>query len=616
MCGIAGIITDNADTYQKNIQLMVDTLHHRGPDDSGTFYFKNCALGHTRLSIVDLKSGLQPMHSAFSTKCIVFNGEIYGYHEIRDRLNGYPFVTTSDTEVILALYEKEGIKCLDHLPGMFAFGIWDELEQTLFAARDRFGEKPFYYAWGKNGEFIFASEIKAILATGLISPVLSKSALYHYMQFLYIHPYQTVYENVFTLPPAHYLLLKEEKITIQRYWRFPEVNDSITIQEAVEQFRNLFERAIKNQLVADVPVGAFLSGGVDSSSVVAVATKFVEKFQTFTFGFEDAASEFPYSKEIAEKYRTFHRELTAEDIDIGKLLVKMAEIYDEPLADSSNIPTYLLAQLSREHLKVILTGEGGDELLGGYAWWYYPLLGIGNPRCESRIKLPFLYVITIILFCLHSNSTDRWKKKIDLILKANLFDSVKEAYSKKGQFFSEKELNKLFLNSQVPEKITIPQYWKVTNTVNDALMMDLENYMPGDILVKSDRASMAHGVEFRSPFLDVDFASFCISLPSRLKITKDEDKIILRRAYEKLWTEKIQKRPKQGFAAPVDKWLQKKSVEGLKEKYLKDPKLKLFQLFSFDQVKRIALKNTYQTWIILVLSIWLEHHEFIMNTLQ
>ena len=612
MCGILGVVADDGEIYRSKIKLMIDSLHHRGSDESRVSCFKNCILGHTRLSIVDLKAGSQPMHSVTSPKCIVFNGEIYGYRDIRDELNDYPFATTSDTEVIIALYETVGAKCLERLPGMFAFAIWDESEKTLFAARDRFGEKPFYYAWGENNEFIFASEIKAILATGLITPILSKTSVQHYLQYLYVHPNHTIYENVFTLPPAHHLTLKKGKISVKRYWKFPEVNDSICVEAAVEQFQVLFDNAVKKQLVADVLVGAFLSGGLDSSTVVAVASRHTDKLRTFSFGFEDASSELPYARQIAEKYGTDHYELTAKNMDIATLLLEMSKVYDEPFADSSNIPTYLVAKHSREHLKVILTGDGGDELLGGYGWWYYPLLGIGKSRSDSEMKIWLIMLIAKIAYCAKLKTAEQLQKKVLCMKTAKSNSSVKEAYSRKGQFFSDNELSELFLNPLNNDKKQISNTWKETNTVNDAMMMDLEDYMPGDILVKIDRASMAHGLELRAPFLDVDFASFCISLPSRLKITNKEDKIILRRAYEQLWTTEIQKRGKQGFGAPVDRWLKRKNVQLLKEHYLNNQNLKIFNILSFEKIQKLTQKDNYKTWILLVLSIWMEEHKFIM----
>ncbi|MEW5961407.1 MAG: asparagine synthase (glutamine-hydrolyzing), partial [Chloroflexota bacterium] len=374
VCGIAGIVAPQARQFQAELSCMVDTLRHRGPDGPGTYFFDNCALGHTRLSIIDLLSGQQPMFSPVSGAGIVFNGEIYGYKSLRVSLPDYPFQTTSDTEAILALYDQYGPGLLSRLPGMFAFAIWDEAHQRLLCARDRFGEKPFYYTWGRKGEFLFASEIKALLASGLVEPVLNRAALAHYMQYLHVHPYQTIYQNIYTLPPAHSLHYEDGQLAVERYWSPPELQPKIELDEAIEQFQVLFDRAVASQLVADVTVGAFLSGGLDSSSIVVAASRHQARLKTFSFGFEDGISELPFAKGVADLYQTDHTELADNHVDIGELLVTMQAVYDEPFADSSNIPTFLISRLARQYVKVVLTGDGGDELLAGYTFWYKPLI--------------------------------------------------------------------------------------------------------------------------------------------------------------------------------------------------------------------------------------------------
>ncbi|MEP7170725.1 MAG: asparagine synthase (glutamine-hydrolyzing), partial [Bacteroidota bacterium] len=309
MCGIAGIVSNNSHSFANHLSRMMDRIKHRGPDGEGVFFYDTCALGHRRLSIVDLATGNQPMLSPSGKRAIIFNGEIYGYKEIKNSLKEYPFITTSDTEVMLALYDKYGNGFLKYLPGMFAFAIWNDEKKELFCARDRFGEKPFYYATSARNEFVFASEIKAILASGLIQPVLDRSALKHFLKHLYVHPYQTIFKNIFTLPPAHSLLLKDGKIFVEKYWNLPDTNEKINLNEAEERFRNLFSTAVEKQLVADVPVGAFLSGGIDSSSIVGFAGEKKRGIHTFSFGFEEGVNELPFAKIIAEKFQTHHTEL-------------------------------------------------------------------------------------------------------------------------------------------------------------------------------------------------------------------------------------------------------------------------------------------------------------------
>lgn len=593
---------------------MTDSLSHRGPDDSGLHFFEGCVFGHRRLSIVDLDTGRQPMISSVAPVGITFNGEIYGFSEIRASLKTYPFNTSSDTEVILALYETYRHDCVKHIPGMFSFAIWDDAAQELFCARDRFGEKPFYYAVGTHGEFVFASEIKAIIASGLVTPVLSLSSIAHYCRHLYVHPHATIYSNIHTLPPAHSLRLKEGRVTVERYWQIPSQRESIDPVEAVEQFGLLCDQAVTRQLVADVPLGFFLSGGLDSSTLVAVASRHKTDVKTFSFGFEDAVSELPFAREIARRYHAQHMELTADNVDVAELIERMQGVYDEPFADSSNIPTFLISEMSRTHVKVVLTGDGGDELLAGYNWWYHPLLFMEKAREYSWAKS-----MVVVLAAKLMARRDRQKFQQRQFHSAGVkcsrrYDSIMDAHYAQNLYFTDAELVALGITKGDDDTgRDFEKYsWGPAGTVQDAMLMDIENYLPGDILVKTDRASMAHGLELRAPFLDVDFASFCLSLPVHLKITDERDKAILRDAYSHAWTDSIRKRGKFGFGAPVEKWLSRRTVQTLKDKYLNNPQSKIFSVLSFANSRTYVQRNDYRTWILLVLAVWLEKHEFQM----
>lgn len=599
MCGIAGIVAPGAQQYAEPLRRMVERLGHRGPDGSGAHCFGSCALGHTRLSIVDLRAGQQPMLAPLAPVGITFNGEIYGYKSIRQSLGDYPFRTTSDTEVILALYERYGAGLLDRLPGMFAFAIWDDAAQELLCARDRFGEKPFYYAFGPRGELLFASEIKSLLASGLIEPALDGDAIAHYLKYLYVHPYQTIYRNVHTLPPAHLLRYKDGKVTVERYWRLPPVDERIALGEATEQFRQLFDQAVARQLVADVPVGAFLSGGLDSSTVVAAASRHQAGLKTFSFGFESGVNELPFAREVARQYQTEHSELADDRPDIAELLVTMQAIYDEPLADSSNIPTYLIARQARQHVKVVLTGDGGDELLGGYSW-YKPLLHMQG-RLSDQDWLFFMLRAANKL-----SAQPALRERIGGMVYRRRYASLAEAHLGQKQYFGDAELAAFGLRP--PAQPTFAPERPEGATLDDALRMDLQDYMPGDILVKIDRASMAHGLELRAPFLDVDFATFCAGLPARLKISSSQDKLIMRRAFAADWPASVRARGKQGFGAPVQQWLRRDGVRALKRQYLDDPAQKLFALLPFEQTRAAAQRGDYRTWILLVLALWLDQH--------
>jgi asparagine synthase (glutamine-hydrolysing) len=603
MCGITGIVAQDARAYGEPLQRMVDALAHRGPDGSGTLFLDGCALGHTRLSIVDLTGGAQPMLSAGGRTGLTFNGEIFGYRDLRAELADYPFRTTSDTEVILALYERFGAGLLDRLPGQFAFAIWDEERQELLAARDRFGEKPLYYAWGRHGEFLFASEIKALLASGLIEPVLSRASVGHYLRRLYVHPSRTIYENIHTLPPAHALRYRAGRVTVERYWDLPLVEADLSLDQAADQFQHLLARAVELQLVADVPVGAFLSGGLDSSTVVALASRAQKKLRTFSFGFDGDTSELPFARLVAQQYGTDHVELEAHDQDIAALLVRMQDVYDEPFGDSSNIPTYLLCQQARRHLKVVLTGDGADELVAGYSEWYKPLLFMQRETNPAWWRLAMLRVAARIARG-HPRLAS-WRHRHLGATYRRRYRSLRSAHRGEGAFFDAAELEALGFASN-PEENEPSEAG--ADTLDEVLREDVQDYMPGDILVKIDRASMAHGLELRAPYLDVAFASFCLSLPYRLKTDTHTDKLILRRAFASAWPAPLRARGKQGFGAPLARWLSRPAVRALKNDVLLNPRSHIYHLMPRDRCLAAVQADDHRTWALLNLALWLDRH--------
>jgi asparagine synthase (glutamine-hydrolysing) len=603
MCGIFGIVKENSQGYAKELQAMEAALLHRGPDEQGRYLFPACALGHVRLSIIDLKTGQQPMLTPDKRLGVIFNGEIYGYQQLRAAID-YPYQTNSDTEVILAAWKKYRAEAASKLKGMFAFALWDDEQKTLYAARDRFGEKPFYYATGKNGELIFASEIKAILASGLIRPILDQESLVHYLKHLYVRPDKTIYQNIHTLPPAHQLIYQNGRIEISRYWSFPHPDKKISLAEATEKFQSLLDQSVRSQLVSDVPIGAFLSGGLDSSTVVALASRYKKPLKTFSFGFNKAVSELPYAKEIADKYQTDHTELY-DDVDIAELILKMADIYDEPFADSSCIPTYLISRLAKKYVTVALTGDGGDELLGGYG--RYKSLLAAEENDYGPFGLQKYYLAKIAAKLKINNDYRRNAYYHQGALLKNKFSSTAAAAAWQNSYFKDEDIKNFGLGRlATKEDYHFPEH----DRVDYGLRMDLENYMPGDILVKTDRAAMASALELRAPFLDVDFASFCISLPYSFKVSKTEDKIIMRRACGDAWTESIRKRSKQGFGAPVEEWLKIPAVADLKERFLADPAKKIFKIIPFARTRKYLLSDSYQTWILLTLAIWMEKYDF------
>jgi asparagine synthase (glutamine-hydrolysing) len=579
---------------------MIAALRHRGPDGDGACLFDACALGHTRLSVIDIAGGSQPMLSPDGAVAVVFNGEIYGYKDLRAELRGeYAFRTASDTELLLALFERDRHALLDRLPGMFAFAIWDDRRRELFCARDRFGEKPYFYAFAGDGAFVFASELKAILASGLVEPVVDPDSVAHYLRRLYVHPHRTIYRNVFALPPGHRLIYRDGHADVARYWAPPRIEPHIEIDDAVGRFRELLTRAVAKQWIADVPVGAFLSGGLDSSTIVALAAREGRKCKTFSFGFGQVIDERPFARGIAERYGTDHVELSDEESGIADLLVDMADVYDEPFGDSSNIPTYLLCRLARRHVTVALTGEGSDELLAGYSYWYRALFEMEQ---AGNRGLPVALMARVVAgLCRRAHTTvPGWAHSaVSGAMMRQRFGTVGEAHARQSACFSDDETASLLGRDAAPDGDAM-----AASTVDEVLRHDAATYLPGDILVKADRASMAHGLELRAPFLDRDFAEFCLSLPLRLKINQQTDKVILRRAFADAWTPAIRTRGKQGFGAPVAHWLRQPSVRALAEDTLRGRGGRVYDLVSFDAAAPHIDRDDYRTWALLVLGLW------------
>ena len=593
MCGIAGIITPNARNYTEEIQKMTRAIAHRGPDAEHHEFSENAALGHRRLSIVDLsETGKQPMFSNTRKECIVFNGEIYGYQNIKKDFANYPYRGSSDTEIILAMYQKKGKGLLRELPGMFAFAIWDEEKQQLFCARDRFGEKPFYYAFGKNGEFIFASEIKAILASGLIAPKINDEALYHFLQYGYVSTYQSIYSNIFTLPPAHFLTYSNGNISVERYYEIPKNNLEISLSDAKEEFTSLLKNAVQKQIVADVEVGSFLSGGLDSSTIVAMVNEFKDKQTTISFGYSGEDSELKFAEEIAMKYKTNHIEIYENHGNIATELLKVSPFFDEPFADMSYVPQFKICEAAARHLKVVLAGDVGDELFGGYSFY----------RVENQLKNHFSYNNILYKFGLKQFGKFRETSYLtkENIKHKNILDFHQNSVR---NFFSFKEIAELGINAKYHQQYSFKAN---PHSLNDIMRTDLEKYVPGNMLVKSDRMAMANSLEVRTPFLDKDFAEFCIQIPENLKLDSENDKIILREAMGNYWTETIRNRHKQGFGSSVEKWFEEKSLMELSDDLLKNRSSKVFDFITFSAAQKYLNKDK-KHWNLLQLALWADH---------
>jgi asparagine synthase (glutamine-hydrolysing) len=612
MCGICAIVGGRIPPPAAAIKSMVAALRHRGPDAQSYRRLDGCDLGHARLSIIDLDNGAQPLADAAGRYWIVFNGEIYNYQELRDTLAraGHRFHTRSDTEVILAAYREWGSACLDRFRGMFAFAIWDTHERQLFAARDLFGEKPLYYAATPSGALLLASEIKSITASGLVQPRIAPSGIDDYLCLGYMPPDRTVYENVQTLAPGHYLEWNGNGApSCTCYWR-PKFNTTaIGADEAGERLRTLLEQAVRRQMVADVPVGAFLSGGHDSSTIVALmARQASQPVRTFSVGFGEWINELPYARAVARQYRTDHHDIDLGTLPVADLLERMAEVYDEPFMDPSHVPTYLISEYARRHVKVVLSGDGADELFGGYAW--YPLLAASMAVSGSELAWIAARGVSRLLrdrvpaLRRHSQARGLARRWPDPVTRYVHYRSALSA-GERAALWGGPETPPAFLSS------TYYRSSDRTQGMDKVLDFDLRAFLPGDILVKVDRAAMAHGLETRAPFLDRDLVEFALTLPSGLKVTADQTKVLFKQALARYWPEALHQRGKQGFAAPYQAWLAREDVQALVRRVFR-PGAPLRQLLpGLPVISRPA--HDYHTWSLLTLGLWLERQPFALS---
>jgi asparagine synthase (glutamine-hydrolysing) len=621
MCGICGFF--NKKTLSSGVlEKMNNTLAHRGPDDKGIYINQiSCGfgsiqvgLGNRRLSIIDLtESGHQPMCNEDGNIWLVFNGEIYNFQEIRKELQekGHKFKSKSDTEVILHSYEQWGENCLQKFNGMFAFAIWDERKRIFFIARDRAGIKPLYYYF-KNGNFAFASELKSLFKYPLFEKELNKKGLYYYLLFQYVPSPYSIFENTWKLPPAHYLILKEGKgVEIKKYWDVLDKRQEIknkNTQEYIAEFEELLKSSVKYRLISDVPVGAFLSGGTDSSLVVASMTQLADKVETFTIGFEEKKyNEAPYAKKVATYLGTKHHEFYFKESEIFPLIRELPKYYDEPFADSSSLPTYLVSRLAKENgVKVVLSGDGGDELFCGYnryVWMeriskvFFLLLIVRKGFAPFLGKLPYLKLRRISQILQYNEPLQMYLNIIDM--------------------WSEKELKKLLRENYSYEELPfsyIYQRIKALPLLEKLPLLDFHTYLPEDILTKVDRASMAVSLEARIPLLDYRIAEFVYSLPLNLRYRHGIRKYLLKKVLYKELPSQFFRRPKQGFGIPLDEWL-RGGVKPYLDEYLNTERIEKEGLFNAEFVEELVKKHLsgkynyqYSLWTLLQFQLWKEKY--------
>jgi len=564
MCGICGIFESDParPVLPETLERMNCALTHRGPDDAGYHFEPGLGLGHRRLSIIDLSTGQQPMTNEDGTVWIVFNGEIYNFPELRNFLigKGHQFRTHSDTETIVHLYEELGEDSFARLRGMFAIALWDRSRRKLVLARDRIGKKPLYYAWN-GGRLVFGSELKAILAAGGIDRSIDLTALADYFSCLYVPAPKSIYSQIKKLRPAHYLVASAEGIREQEYWdlRFTGIEEK-SEQQWSGELREALSDAVKVRLISEVPLGSFLSGGIDSSAVVATMSRIMDQpVTTCAVGFEEEGfNEVQYARQVASHVHADYHEVTVRPNAV-EILERLAWHYDEPFADSSAIPTYYVSKAAREHVTVALTGDGGDENFAGYrryvedshenrlrslfpAWFRHGVFGpLGRwyPRLE---RAPRIFRGKSILQNIANDPLEGYLRQVCVptdTIRAILSEDVVRQL---GEYEPRERFREYYRRSDGRDHLSKVQY------------LDIKTYLPDDICAKVDRASMAVSLEVRSPLLDHQFMELAAQIPSRLKLHHGETKYIFKEAIREMLPPSILERRKQGFGVPIGEW--------------------------------------------------------------
>jgi asparagine synthase (glutamine-hydrolysing) len=600
---------------------MNSSLLHRGPDDEGFFVEGSIGLGNRRLSIIDLRRGKQPIFNEEKSIVITFNGEIYNYPELRQELirRGHHFYTDSDTEVIVHLYEDDDVHCLDKLNGMFAFALWDLRKNRLFLARDRLGIKPLYY-YLDGEKLVFASEIKAILVDESIERKIDPKGLINYFTFGHSVAPVTIYQGIKKLLPGHYLLYEDGRVVIEQYWDVPLDTTQEDRGEAYYKAKvlELLSRSVQRRMIADVPIGALLSGGIDSSAVVALMSRVSDRpVQTFSVGFEfgETYNELDDARIVARHFRTDHHELLLKDRDLVQVLQKLVYHYDEPFGDPAAFPTYLVSEFARQYVKVTLTGEGGDEIFGGYRRY-----SIERFASYYQILPTFLRDNFIQKFVGCLPRLRRLKKTLNTLSITN----PPIRYGSWLTVFSDEMKWQLF-NAQLTAILegldafeVYKRYYQRASgkpLLDKVMYVDQKTWLPDTYLEKVDKASMAVSLETRVPFLDHELVEFTAAIPAKYKIRGFKTKYILKQAMKGILPESTLHKPKHGFAVPTDPWFRGKLKDFVWE-VLFDPKTRSRGYFNFNYIKKLYKaheqgKEVYDKhlWLLLVFELW--HRRFL-----
>jgi len=645
MCGIVGYLNLNGETIGEShdhLPAMCDSIAHRGPDEEGMKLIGPCALGMTRLAIIDVSGGQQPITNEDGTIWIVFNGEIYNFQELQERVLalGHTLVTKSDTEVIVHLYEEYGVECLKFLEGMFAFALYDRKKERLFIARDRLGEKPLH--WGVfAGTLVFSSEIKGILSHPKSRRELDSLAMQKYLALEYVPNPQSMFKDISKLPPAHFMLVEKGQVKIDRYW-LPDIkSEDMSEDEAAGEIVRLLKKSTELRLISEVPLGVFLSGGIDSSCIAALASQCSKSpIKTFSIGFDDPSFDesvhaLAVSKHIGSEHEvvTFSPDLAFETLD------ELWGILDEPLADASIVPTYFLSKMTRRRVTVALAGEGGDELFGGYPTYYahkfVPMWTSLPQALRNKLIEPALNGLPVSLNNLSmdfkikrfiSAASEppvrrhlRWMGSIKLsehnqlltqeyrslaagTMEESLFDSLPLVY--RG------DLRNGNGNGNNNGKHHGFNRNAILDVVNNIMRLDMTTYLPDDLLVKSDRASMAASLEVRLPFLAYPLVEFALKMPAHMKVRGMTTKYLLKKAVAPYLPDYIMKRPKKGFGIPVGKWI-RQEFRPVVDELLSESFIKRQGIFNWVYINNLLSEHMSQRvdrrkelWTILMFQWW------------
>jgi asparagine synthase (glutamine-hydrolysing) len=646
MCGICGKISYRSSHIGEDLLLkMCQAFSYRGPDDEGIYTFEQTGaggkkvgvgLGHRRLSIIDLsQAGHQPMSNEDDSLWITYNGEIYNFRELRDELiaKGHRFRSKTDTEVILHLYEEQGTQCVHNLNGMFSFAVWDEKRSRLWLCRDRLGIKPLVYYWD-GGNLAFASEIKALLQDPGIPKELDEEALVLYLAFNYVPAPYTIFKGIRKLEPGHYLVLQNSELEIEEYWDIPRAKSpdplSLPLREQIDSYKkdltHCISEAVRKRMIADVPLGAFLSGGIDSSIVVALMARHAGgPVKTFSIGFKDDKlfDETSYAREVAGLFKTDHHEFKLTYRDMLDVLTSVLSTFDEPFADSSAIPTYIVSRETRRYVTVALSGDGGDELFAGYRSY------LGEYWLKRYLMTPsFLRegLVERLIEALPDSRDTRlmeYFRRVKKFIRASKGDfpervlSLKEVFPIGIRQAILKETRKTDRKSNDKLALQWVLKWLLRyrgDQINALLYHDTKDSLPGDMLTKVDWMSMKNSLEVRVPLLDPEVVELAFKMHGSLKLHKGKNKYILKEAFKDVLPPSLQRRPKAGFEVPISKWL-KTDLRFLLEKYLAEDKIREQGIFEYEVIENLIhdhltskTDTSWMLWNLIVFQYWYESY--------